>query len=93
MKLKFGTHMRMLRGNPRARNRAQNLRIEAIELKSISITTISAVGVSRRILSLTSAALFTSLAGIISLNPLFANTLAVSAPIPDVAPAFNLRTN
>lgn len=76
----------MLRGNPRDKNSEQNLLIEANELKSISNNIISAFGVSFWILSLTSLALFKSLAGITTLTPLFANTLAVSAPIPDVAP-------
>ena len=84
--------MRILRGNLRARNSEQNFCTEARELRSISKIIISAFGVSLWILSLTSLALFKSLAPITTLTPLFANTLAVSAPIPDVAPSL-IQTN
>lgn len=83
--------MRMLSGNPRARKWLQNLWTEAKELRSISNTIISASGLSFWIASFTWAAFFKSLAGITILTPLFANTLAVSAPIPEVAP-FQTKT-
>lgn len=79
-------YMRMLSGSPRARNSLQNLWTEANELRSISHTIISASGLSFWIASFTWAAFFKSLAGITIFTPLFANTLAVSAPIPEVAP-------
>lgn len=78
--------MRMWRGSCKDKNSAQNLWIEAKELKSISNNIIWAIGVSFCINSFIISAFFTSLAGIIILTPLFASTLAVSAPIPDVAP-------
>lgn len=78
--------MRMLSGNPRARNWLENLWTEANELRSISQTIISAWGLSFRIASFIWAAFFKSLAAITILTPLFAITLAVSAPIPEVPP-------
>ena len=78
--------MRILRDNPSDKNSVQNLFTEVNELKSTSNSTISACGLSFRISSFSSAALLKSLAGITILTPFFANTLAVSAPIPDVAP-------
>lgn len=89
--IRNNTYMRMLSGNPRERNWEQNLLTEAIELRSISSNVISASGISLSIFSLTMAAFFKFLAGIIILTPLFARTLAVSAPIPDVAPKFGKR--
>lgn len=82
----FDTHMRILRDNPSDKNSVQNLFTEVNELKSTSNSTISACGLSFWISSFSSAALLKSLAGITILTPFFANTLAVSAPIPDVAP-------
>lgn len=81
------TYMRMLRGKFRDRNSEQNLLMEVKELRSISSTVMSAFGDSLRILSFTSSAFLRFLAGITILTPLFASTLAVSAPIPEVAPA------
>lgn len=79
--------MRMFKGSSRDKNSEQNLLMEANELRSISNTIISALGLSLRILSFISLAFFKFLAGIMTLTPLFAITLAVSAPIPDVAPS------
>lgn len=76
----------MCRGNPRDKNSEQNLWIEPNELKSISNMIISASALSLSILSFTLSAFLKSLAGITTLTPLLASTLAVSAPIPDVAP-------
>lgn len=81
------TYMSMLRGSPRDRNSEQNLLVEVKELRSIPNTIMSALGDSLRIFSFTSSALLRFLAGITILTPLFASTLAVSAPIPEVAPA------
>lgn len=78
--------MRMLRGKWRDKKWEQNLVTEAMELKSISIIKIWADGFSFKIVSFTSSAFFIFLAAITILTPLFAKTLAVSAPIPDVAP-------
>lgn len=78
--------MRMLSGSPEAAKSTQNLLTEAKELRSISDTKISASALSLLILSFTFAAFFRSLAAITILTPLFAITLAVSSPIPDVAP-------
>lgn len=77
----------MLSGSPRDKNSAQNLLMEVKELRSISNNMILAFGDSCKILSLTSAAFLKFLAGITILTPLFANTLDVSAPIPEVAPS------
>lgn len=78
--------MRMFSGSRRAKNWEQNLLTEVRELRSISIIISSAFGLSLWIASFTFAAFAKSLAGITILTPLFANTLAVSAPIPEVAP-------
>lgn len=86
MKRRKHTHMRMLSGSPRARKSEQNLFTEASELRSVSNINISASGLSFCITSFTSAAFFKSLAGITILTLLLANTLAVSTPMPDVAP-------
>lgn len=79
--------MRILRGNPKARKSEENFLTEAKQLKSVSNIIISAFGVSFCITFFTSAAFFKSLAGITTLTPLLANTLAVSTPIPEVAPS------
>lgn len=60
--------------------------MEANEHRFSSSTIISAWGLSFSIISLVLVALFMSLAGMTSLTPLFASTLAVSAPMPEVAP-------
>jgi len=80
------THMRMLRGSPRARKPEQNLFTETNELISVSNIIISAFGLSFCITSFTPAAFVKSLAGITILIPFLASALAVSTPIPDVAP-------
>ena len=80
--------MRILRGKWRDKNCEENLVTEANELKSISKIIMWAEGVSFMIASFTSAAFFIFLAAITILTPFFANTLAVSAPIPDVAPIY-----
>lgn len=82
----MNTHMRMLSGSPRARKPEQNLLTETNELISVSNITISAFGLSSRITSFSSSAFFRSLAGITILKPFLASALAVSTPIPDVAP-------
>lgn len=88
------TYMRILRGSSKAKNSEQNLCTEAKELRSISNRITSAWGLSFWIFSLTSLAFLKSLAPITTLTPLFANTLAVSAPIPEVAPSIkNSTTN
>lgn len=78
--------MRMFRGSPRARKPEQNLFTETNELISVSNIIISAFGLSFCIASFTPAAFFKSLAGITILIPFLASALAVSTPIPDVAP-------
>lgn len=85
--------MRRLRGRSRDLKSATKLRTEAMELRSSSITTISVSGNSETIFSFASSAAFTFLAGNINLAPRFASTLAVSAPIPDVAPSTTSTTN
>lgn len=87
------THMRMLSGNRSDKKAEQNLWMEANELRSISMRKISAPGVSSWIHALTSAALLRSLAGMTSLRPLLASTLAVSAPMPEVAPVVKQHSN
>lgn len=54
---------------------------------------MSAQGLCFFMASFSKAAFFKSLAGITNLTPLFANALAVSAPIPDVAPAEEIEKN
>lgn len=81
-------YMRRLRGKFRYSNSATKFRTELRELRSRAITMISASGTSDRIRVFVSSAAFTLRAGKISLTPRFARTLAVSAPIPDVAPAY-----
>lgn len=88
---KFVTYMRRLRGRSRDSKPETNLRTEEMELRSSSITTISVSGNSETIFFLASSAAFTFLAGKINLAPRFANTLAVSAPIPDVAPSTKFK--
>lgn len=85
--------MRMCRGNPNDRNSEQNLWIDPNELKSISKMIISACGLSFCMLSFTLSALLKSLAGITTLTPLLASTLAVSRPMPDVAPNSSNNTD
>lgn len=87
------TYMRILRGNSKAKNSEQNLCTEAKELRSISNRITSAFGLSFRIFPLTSLAFSMSLAPITTLTPLLAKTLAVSAPIPEVAPSIKNLTN
>ena len=91
-KKKWRTYMRILRGSSKAKNSEQNLCTEAKELRSISNRITSAFGLSFWIFSITSFAFFKSLAPITTLTPLFANTLAVSAPIPEVAPSIKNST-
>jgi len=81
------TYMRILRGSSKAKNSEQNLCTEPKELRSISNRTTSAFGLSFCMFLFTSLAFFKSLAAITTLTPLFANTLAVSAPIPELAPS------
>lgn len=81
------TYMRILRGSSKAKNSEQNLCTEPKELRSISNRTISAFGLSFCMFFFTSMAFFKSLAPITTLTPLFTNTLAVSAPIPELAPS------
>ena len=78
--------MRRLRGKSKDSNSETKFRTELRELRSSPITMISVSGFSDIILALASSAAFRLLAGNTSLAPLFASTLAVSAPIPDVAP-------
>lgn len=85
--------MRRLRGRSRDSKSATKLRTEAMELRSSSITMISVSGNSETILPFASSAAFTFRAGKINLAPRFASTLAVSAPIPDVAPSLNQQQN
>uniref|UniRef100_A0A2P2QEQ4 Short-chain dehydrogenase TIC 32ic isoform X1 n=1 Tax=Rhizophora mucronata TaxID=61149 RepID=A0A2P2QEQ4_RHIMU len=78
--------MRRLRGKFRERNSETNLRTELRELRSSAMTVISEPGNSDKRRALASSAAFRLRTGSTSRAPLFANTLAVSAPIPDVAP-------
>lgn len=78
--------MRRLRGRSRERKWETKERTEARELRSSAMATTSASGNSAKILPRASSAAFTLLAGHTSRAPRFASTLAVSAPIPDVAP-------
>lgn len=85
--------MRRLRGKRRVSNSETNRLTEARELRSSDMTTISESGFSDTMRALASSAAFKLLAGNISLAPRFANTRAVSAPIPDVAPYKYTQTN
>ena len=83
------TYMRRWRGKPREWNWLTKLLTELSELRSRAITMISESGHSDTIRAFASSAAFTLRAGRINLAPRFANTRAVSAPIPDVAPDNN----
>lgn len=85
--------MRILRGRSKAKNWEQNLCTEAKELRSIFNRITSAFGLSFNILSLTSLPFLKSLTPITTLTPLFANTLAVSAPTPELAPSITTIYN
>ena len=85
--------MRILSGSSKAKNLEQNLCTEPKELRSTSNRITSAFGLSFCIFSITSLAFLKSLAAITTLTPLFANTLAVSAPIPEVAPSIKNPTS
>lgn len=78
--------MRRLRGRWRERNLETNDRTEERELRSRGRTMISDKGDSAKMRFFISSAVLRLRAGITSLAPRFARTLAVSAPIPDVAP-------
>lgn len=84
------TYMRRLRGKLREWNWETKLRTEERELRSRGKTTISEPGQSDAKRALASSAALRLRAGSTNLAPLFANTRAVSAPIPDVAPIFNI---
>ena len=90
MKKEVFKYIRILRGNPRLRNWFTKERTEERELRSMRRMMILALGVSCKIELLRVCAALTFLAGITTHAPLFANTLAVSAPIPDVAPTSNM---
>ncbi|CAK9148488.1 unnamed protein product [Ilex paraguariensis] len=82
----FWSYMRRLRGKLREINSATKLRTELRELRSRAKTKISESGNSDTIRALASTAALRFRAGRTSLAPRLANTRAVSAPIPDVAP-------
>lgn len=82
----FATYMRMFKGRLRARNCWTKDRTDERELRSILRGMILAWGVSCKMELLRALAAFKFRAGIITQAPLFASTLAVSAPIPEVAP-------
>lgn len=84
--LSFETYMRMFRGNFRDKKLEQNLVMEVKEVRSISRTMMVALVYSSNIFCFISSAFLRFLAAITILIPLIASTLAVSAPIPDVAP-------
>lgn len=79
--------MRRLSGMPRSRKRLTKRRTEASELRSSGSTTTSAPGHSATSRARASSAALRFRAGSTSRAPRFASTRAVSAPIPDVAPA------
>lgn len=81
------THMRMFKGRLEAEKRLAKDATELRELRSISITSILASGFSRSRLSFTSAPPSGVLAGMMTLAPRRARTLAVSFPMPLVPPA------
>lgn len=80
--------MRRLRGKLRDSNSATKLRTELRELRSRAMRKISVSGNSDTMRALASSAALRLRAGRINLAPRLANTRAVSAPIPDVAPGF-----
>lgn len=79
--------MRRLRGRRRERNREAKQRTEERELRSRGRTKTSAPGNSAAMRAFVSSAAFRLRAGSTSRAPRIASTRAVSAPIPDVAPA------
>ncbi len=84
--MKMITHISMFRGRFWALKSPANLRTDAREPKSRCMTSRVALGSSSRNLSLVSSPAFVLRTAIITCAPLFANTLAVSFPIPLVAP-------
>jgi len=78
--------MSMFRGRFRALKSSTNLRIDAKEDKSNGMTSTIAFGVSSKNLCFISSPSFVLRTAIITCAPFFANTLAVSLPIPLVAP-------
>lgn len=80
--------MRRLRGSWSDSNSETKFLTEARELRSSAMTTISESGNSETIRALASSAALRLRAGRTSFAPRLANTRAVSAPMPDVAPNY-----
>lgn len=78
--------MRILTGKLRDSNSDTKFRTEVSELRSRAMTITSDSGNSETILAFASSAALRFRAGSTNLAPRLAKTLAVSAPIPDVAP-------
>lgn len=78
--------MRRLRGRPEEINSVANFLTDAMELRSNSITSTFAVGISFSISSFTLIPVIVFLTAITTWTPRNARTRAVSAPIPLDAP-------
>ena len=85
--------MRRFSGQPDELNSKANFLTEAIELRSNSITSIFADGISFAIVCFMSLDNVVFLTPIITWTPRSASTRAVSAPIPLVAPENSVKPN
>ena len=80
------SYISMFKGRPDEQYSVANFLTDARELRSNSITSILALGVSLIILSLTFVPVSVFLTAITTCTPCKASTRAVSAPIPLEAP-------
>lgn len=86
MQFHIVSYTRMFRGRPEEIYSLANFLTDAIELRSISITSILALGIFLSMSSLTLFPALTFLTPIITCTPRKARTRAVSIPIPFDAP-------
>lgn len=80
--------MRIFKGRPKEMNSAAKLLTDSKELRSNSMTSTLAVGISSSIVSLTFLPLSVLRTAITTCTPCNAKTRAVSLPIPLVAPEY-----
>lgn len=87
------TYIRILSGRPDELKSAANFLTDAIELRSNSITSIFAAGISLSIVSLTSIPVLTFLTAITTWTPRNARIRVVSKPRPLDAPEIELNNH
>ena len=92
MKTMYSSYIRMFNGKPEELNSDANFLTDSIELRSNSMASTLAVGISLSIASLTSFAAFIFLTPKITWTPRKARMRAVSAPIPLDAPVLPCPT-